>query len=107
MRARVYVANALPVDLARIGQEQGLSGSTFAALGFGEWGVEPTTIIELEGVDRLDVQVFMWTVFTEYPNEEALYVELNADALLAGIVDGEGQTIYRRGTSNIPDFTTL
>lgn len=88
------MANALPIDLARIGQEQGLSGTTFAALGFGAWGVEPTTVAEFDAPDRLAVQVYLWTIFASYPEEQAIYMELN----------DEGQEVHRREGTNIPDF---
>ena len=95
MKAQVYVANALPEALALIGQELGLSGTTHAALGFGAWGVEPTTVVEFGDVLPVDLQLFLRVIFADYPEEEALYV----------VQDSKGQTVYRLIPTNEPAIT--
>ena len=85
MKATVYVANMLTQDAALVGQSMGLSGTTHHALGFGAWGVEPTTVVEFGDIPADRLAAFLHEVFTECPDEDALYL----------VVDGEGRTIYR------------
>lgn len=70
---RIYIANALPEDVARIGQELDLSGTVHAALGFGVWGIEPTTVIVSEW-DSTDIDRFLFLLFLSFPDEEAVYI---------------------------------
>ena len=90
MKATVYVANLLPIDAARIAQALDLSGTVHDALGFGAWGVEPTTVIELGDASADDIGRLCEAIFDECPNEEALYVVRE---------DGARAEVYR---TNIP-----
>ena len=74
MKATIYVANLLPIDAARIAQALDLSGTVHDALGFGAWGVEPTTIIELGDTNVGDLGRLCDAIFAACPDEEALYV---------------------------------
>ena len=74
MKATVYVANLLPIDAARIAQALDLSGTVHDALGFGAWGVEPTTVLELGDTNDSDLTLLCDAILVECPNEEALYV---------------------------------
>ena len=87
MKATVYVANLLPIDVARIAQSLGLSGTVHDALGFGAWGIEPTTVVEFGGIHREGLVQFFLALFKECPNEEAFYL----------VVDGitDGANVYR------------
>lgn len=75
----VYIANVLPIDAARIAQTLGLSGTVSDALGFGEWGVEPTTVVSFGNMcfPDVDIALFISEVFTQYPDEDAVYIEPN------------------------------
>ena len=89
MNTTVYVANLLPIDAARIAQSLDLSGTTYDALGFGAWGVEPVTIIELGGVEPVPLSSFLQRLFEECPDEEAFYITAN----------GIGATVRRKERS--------
>ncbi len=69
---RIYMANALPQDVARIGLALGLGGTVLTGLGFGDWGIEPTTILEANW-STLEANNFMRAFFVEYPKEEAVW----------------------------------
>ncbi|MEE8607924.1 MAG: hypothetical protein V3S55_09975 [Nitrospiraceae bacterium] len=93
MNATVYVANLLPIDAARIGQTIGLSGTTHDALGFGAWGVEPTTIVNFSDIGQMSLASFVQEIFRECPKEDALYI----------VTDGVGALVHRTHKgSNIP-----
>ena len=85
MKTTIYVANLLPIDAARIAQSMGLSGTTYGALGFGTWGVEPTTVLELGDASADSLASFLQELFKECPDEEAFYF----------VTGGIGVTIYR------------
>lgn len=74
MMFRVYLANALLSTVAEIGQKLEISGSAMDSIGFGDWGIEPTVIIELGGASREQVQDFVTALFEAYPKEQAVYV---------------------------------
>jgi hypothetical protein len=56
---RVTIANITPDELAKLGQDAGLAGTTFPALGFGSWGLEPGATAELAGIPRAELEA--WT----------------------------------------------
>ena len=93
MNATVYIANLLPIDAARIAQSMGLSGTTHDALGFGAWGVEPTTVVVFCEISQDRLALFTQEIFTECPEEDALYI----------VEDGISAIVHRlyKG-SNVP-----
>ena len=84
MNATVYIANLLPIDAARIAQSMDLNGTTHDALGFGAGGVEPTTVVEFGDIHQDRLASFLQEIFTECPEEDALYV-VTHDAGAKGI----------------------
>lgn len=49
MVRRYAIANVDPAVIAKAGQAAGISGSVSSGFGFGVWGVEPTTFLEVAG----------------------------------------------------------
>lgn len=99
VHALVYIANLSSIDAARIGYALALDGTVHSALGFtAEWGVEPTIVVTFGTIERDRLRAYLQEIFTEAPEEQALYV----------IVDGVGEPVYRLRidgvTSNLPDF---
>lgn len=84
MRATIYIANITTANAARIAQERDLSGTVYAALGFGAWGVEPTTVVVFGDIAPDVLAGFLAHVFG-FTNEEAVYAELD---------DAPGVTLY-------------
>lgn len=76
MKATIYVANLSNKQAAEIGQELGLSGTVHSALGFGEWGIEPTTVVTLGNVSPADTISLCDAIFKTCKEEEALYVAI-------------------------------
>ena len=70
---KLFIANANLMDIAEIGQELGISGTTSSALGFGAWGIEPTKRIEITAT-RGEFYDFLQKLFAKYPDEEEIYV---------------------------------
>ena len=46
MIIRYGIANVTPEQVAKAGQDSELSGSVTSGIGFGSWGIEPTTFVE-------------------------------------------------------------
>lgn len=81
---KIYIANAKREDVAKIGQDLGLSGTVYDATGFGAWGIEPTVVIETDHAQGL-----FSALFRAYPNEQALWVDFQNPAVLPGEIRRE------------------
>ena len=81
--ARLFVANAKAQHVAEIGLDYALSGTVSEGYGFGDWGVEPTAIVELP---QNDAEFFAGVLLSYYPKEKCIHV-INDD--------GQGLNIYR------------
>ncbi len=76
MTFEIFIANADAGRVAQIGQRLGLSGTIIRdALGFGEWGVEPTIIARIGQTSSERAMDFVDGVFAAFPNEKAVWVE--------------------------------
>lgn len=75
MLFRIYLANADAREVAELGQRLGLSGTVAdSAVGFGEWGVEPTAVVELAGADIPTLEAFVDALFDAFPEEASIYL---------------------------------
>jgi hypothetical protein len=72
MVLRYAVANVEPGAVAKAGQVAGLAGSVSAGFGFGAWGVEPTTFLEVATADAEAVDQFVICLLREH-GEQAAY----------------------------------
>ena len=67
----IYAANTTPEQTARTLQDASISGTAFQAVGFGKWGIEPTTVVI---VSRKDAPEACRVLFRALPGEEAFYL---------------------------------
>lgn len=78
MANMVAIANVKPCDVAATLQSAGYCGSVWGGLGFGAWGIEPSTFVESTdsalGIAR--------ALLSRYPCEDCVYVRTDADASL-------------------------
>lgn len=75
MLFRIFIANASALQIAEIGQRLGLAGTVGeATVGFGEWGVEPTAVVEMAGVDLPQLEAFVGALFEIFPDEQSVYL---------------------------------
>lgn len=72
MVRRYGIANIDPALIAKAGQAAGLAGSVSAGFGFGAWGVEPTTFLEIAGADAARADAFVLGLLASH-GEQAAY----------------------------------
>lgn len=71
----LYVANSDPHYLAVLAQDEGLNGTANAAAwGFGDWGVEPTVVLEVGNATAKQVRNLAYVIFQYESQEQAIYV---------------------------------
>ena len=99
MIIRYGIANVTPEQVAKAGQDSGLSGSVSSGLGFGSWGIEPTTFVEFGSVMELatsfDDSIYVSRVVTDsfivgllkQYNEQSAYRVLDN---VASLIDRNG-----------------
>ena len=86
MIIRYGIANVTMEQVAKAGQDAGLSGSVSSGFGFGSWGIEPTTFVEFgNSVD-----------FARNPNVAKYVSKVATDSFIVGLLQKFGeQSAYR------------